>query len=159
MIYHHRYSTKSSVCFFPSLLYKQEQGKENKGQGQGIGKGKREPWRKTEDRGQPTTPAIEAVRNSVWCYDGPKAQEKRKPQVPAPMLGYLQTWRTHLNSHFDIPGSLEEDSNQLHTALGKFDRKSYWVIDFLRDKAQLAQITDPRTGDMSPLETRLQRKD
>ena len=75
------------------------------------------------------------------------------------MLGYLQTWRTHLTSHFDIPGSLEEDSNQLHTALGKFDRKSYWVIDFLRDKACLAQITDPRTGDMSPLETRLQRKD
>ncbi|THZ19093.1 hypothetical protein D6C89_07930 [Aureobasidium pullulans] len=37
------------------------------------------------------------------------------------MLGYLQTWRTHLTSHFDIPGSLEEDSNQFHTALGKFD--------------------------------------
>jgi hypothetical protein len=109
VIYHLRFSTRSSVCFFPSLLYKQEQGKENKGQGQGIGKGKREPWRKTEDRGQPTTPAIEAVRNSVWCYDGPQAQERRKPQVPAPMLGYLQTWWTNLTSHFDIPGSLEED--------------------------------------------------
>ncbi|THY99278.1 hypothetical protein D6C92_02415 [Aureobasidium pullulans] len=24
------------------------------------------------------------------------------------MLGYLQTWRTHLTSHFDIPGSLKK---------------------------------------------------
>ncbi|THW15928.1 hypothetical protein D6D24_04694 [Aureobasidium pullulans] len=96
------------VCFFLWLLYKQEQGKENKGQRQGIGKGKRESWRKTEDREQLSTPAIEVVPNSVWYYDGPQAQEKRKPQVPAPMLGYLQTWRTHLTSHFDIPGSLKK---------------------------------------------------
>ncbi|THX99413.1 hypothetical protein D6D03_07207 [Aureobasidium pullulans] len=44
-------------------------------------------------------------------------------------------------------------SNQVHTALDKFDRNSFSVIDFLRDRAQLSQITDPRTGDMSPLET------
>ncbi|TIA71454.1 hypothetical protein D6C76_07225 [Aureobasidium pullulans] len=75
-----------------------KQGRENPGR----------RHRKTEDRGQPTTPAIEAVTNSVWCYDGPQAQEKRKPQLPASMLRYLQIEWAHLISHFDIPGSLKK---------------------------------------------------
>ncbi|THY14449.1 hypothetical protein D6D00_09782 [Aureobasidium pullulans] len=83
-------------------------GKENKGQGQGIGKGKREPWRKTEDHGQLTTPAIEAVPNSFWYHGGPQAQKKRTRQVPALMFGYLQIEWAHLISHFDIPGSLKK---------------------------------------------------
>jgi len=56
------------------------------------------------------------------------------------MLKYLQTWWTHWISHFDIPGSFEEASNQVHTALGNSDRESYSVIDFLYDKAQLTQM-------------------
>jgi len=100
------------VCFFLWLLYKQEHGKKSKEQGEGVETGKRENpgrrHRKTEDRGQPTTPAIEAVPNSVWCYDGPQAQEKRKPQLPASMLRYLQIGWAHLISHFDIPGSLKK---------------------------------------------------
>ncbi|THW84833.1 hypothetical protein D6D15_08529 [Aureobasidium pullulans] len=75
-----------------------KQGRENPGR----------RHRKTEDRGQPTTPAIEAVTNSVWCYDGPQAQEERKPQLPASMLRYLQIEWAHLISHFDIPGSLKK---------------------------------------------------
>ncbi|THZ70949.1 hypothetical protein D6C85_05606 [Aureobasidium pullulans] len=49
------------------------------------------------------------------------------------MLGYLQTWWTHMTSHFDIPGRLEEASQNKFTRL--------WASSI---------ITDPRTGDMSP---------
>ncbi|THZ36395.1 hypothetical protein D6C87_09195 [Aureobasidium pullulans] len=115
-----------------------------KSKGKASTQGRENPGRrhrKTEDRGQPTTPAIEAVPNSVWYHGGPQAQKKRTRQVPAPMFGYLQTEWAHLTSHFDIPGSLKK----LQT---KFTR--LWASSI---------TTDPRTGDMSPLETRLQRKD
>ncbi|THX24403.1 hypothetical protein D6C77_03862 [Aureobasidium pullulans] len=86
------------------------------------------------------------------------------------MFGYLQTWWTHWISHFDIPGGFEEASNQVHTALGKSDRKLQTTVpyDFMDDDFSGSQfpidslgvtmqppspqpsVTDPNTASVPP---------
>ncbi|TIA14774.1 hypothetical protein D6C81_06599 [Aureobasidium pullulans] len=61
------------------------------------------------------------------------------------MLGYLQTWWTHLTSHFDIPGSLEEASQTKFTRL--------WASSIITDHRPLRLMDDDFSGFQFPIDS------
>ncbi|TIA30247.1 hypothetical protein D6C78_09719 [Aureobasidium pullulans] len=123
------------VCFFLWLLYKQEHGKKSKEQGEGVETGKREPRKKAQENGRPRTADDTSNRS---CYEQRlvsrrPSSSKEKSETSARTDVWVSPDRMgSLTSHFDIHLKLQT----------KFTR--LWASSI---------ITDPRTGDMSPLET------